>query len=79
MQVERKCMSCRLSADNPDVTADLRLEALARGGVPRLCLARPPQWVTVPTPQGWTMTMMFPTVNAQSTSCADFEPEFLNG
>lgn len=81
MQVERKCFSCRLSAENPDVTPDQRLEAAAQSGglPPRLCLAHPPHWVLIPGPQGVAMTCMFPVVNANSISCADFEPEFLNG
>lgn len=81
MIVERKCLSCRLSAENPDLTPDQRIEAATQTGgeTPRLCLAHPPQWVAIPTPQGMMMTVMHPTVGVRSISCADYEPEFLNG
>lgn len=79
MNAERKCFSCRLSADNPDVTPDQRLAAAQHGGLPRICLARPPQVVMIPPPQGWGMALMYPTITAHTVSCADFEPEFLNG
>jgi len=82
MIVERKCLSCRLSAENPDLTPDQRIEAATQmdGNPPKMCLAHPPQWVLIPAANGgMAMTCMFPVVNVNSISCADYEPEFLHG
>lgn len=79
MIIERKCLTCRLSAENPDLTPDQRLEAARAGDDGRLCLAHPPQVMIWPTQNGPAIVAAYPPVSSKSASCADFEPEFLNG
>lgn len=79
MIIERKCLSCRLSAENPDLSPDERLQQATQGPAPRLCLAHPPTFTVIPTERGPMMTPLYPAVTVTTISCADYEPEFLNG
>lgn len=78
MIAERKCLSCGLTARNPDVTPEQRLQMAAAGVSTRLCLAVPPQVIIIHTPNGQQGTMAYPSVDANTISCNLFTPGVLH-
>lgn len=71
--IEKKCLQCFHAHRDPNATP----EQVLTGTVQHLCLEGPPTASPIPTQRGVVLMTVYPSVNADSISCARFACETL--
>lgn len=66
--IQRECLKCYYSMRDPAATPD----QIIVGQVQHLCLRHPPTTHPLPTQGGLALMTVYPNVNAQTISCAEW-------